>query len=103
MAREKKYRNVLLPNELFRSSSDVVCADGTLKSASKFSHQYLQFTDSATLANKQQTSYGDVFRLLYQRLQHLVWNCPTTGYPDYEPTRRQQGGQAVKLNYAVSI
>jgi hypothetical protein len=72
MAR-RKYRNVFLPNELFRSSSDVVYADGTFKSAPKFSHQYLQFTDSATLANKHQTSYGDVLRLLYQRLQNLAW------------------------------
>ena len=69
MAR-RKYRNVFLPNELFRSSSDVVYADGTFKSAPKFSHQYLQFTDSATLANI--WSYGDVLRLLYQQLQNLA-------------------------------
>ena len=37
----ERYRNVFLPNELFCSSSDVVCADGNFESASKFPHQHL--------------------------------------------------------------
>jgi len=44
----QEHRNVFLPNEIFRSSSDVVYADWTFKSEPKLSHQYLQLTDSAT-------------------------------------------------------
>jgi hypothetical protein len=93
MARQK-YCNIFVPNELFLSSGDVVYLDRTFKSTPNFSHQYLQFTDSATYTISHfhfsywpiniKRHYGDVFRLQYQRLQNGVKVCPTVVYADFE-------------------
>lgn len=104
-----KHRNVFPPNELFRSSTDVVYAYGIFKSVPKFSHQYLQFTDSATYTISHFQSFYwpiNIKRHMGMYSDYSISGCKMwfvqqqfmlTSKPPVT-TRRQQCGQAAKLS-----